>query len=139
MKKKCAILIICILLLSGCGNENSTEQNDANTENEKLNTQMEQVENNSVEEDTDIDTEINTQLTDEEIDAAKQAALAYYKNTVFEVNSIEYLDAKDISVSEYDCCFSVNVSKDGVVQEPNRSIYLYLDENSNWNVVTEGY
>lgn len=38
-----------------------------------------------------------------------------------------------------DCSFSVNVSKGGVVQEPNRMIFLTVDENNSWNVESEGY
>jgi hypothetical protein len=39
---------------------------------------------------------------------------------------------------EGDCTFSVNVSKDGIVQEPDRTITLQLHGEA-WEVVNEGY
>ena len=78
-------------------------------------------------------------FTEEEIDEAKQAALAYYDDTVFTVNNIEYFNGELSYGDDEDCCnFNVNVSKDGVVQEPDRTISLKLD-NGIWEVVNEGY
>ena len=76
---------------------------------------------------------------EEQIEAAKQAALAYYEGTVFSVNSIEYFEGK-LSHGNNECYynFTVNVSKDGVVQEPDRTISLQLDQDG-WKVVNEGY
>lgn len=78
-------------------------------------------------------------LTAEQIEDAKQAALAYYKGTIFSVNSIEYLEGKlPYGDNEGGCNFTVNVSKGGVVQEPDRTISLQLDQDG-WKVVNEGY
>ncbi len=75
----------------------------------------------------------------EQIEAAKQAALAYYEGTVFSVNSIEYLEGKlPYRDNGCYCNFTVNVSKDGVVQEPDRIISLQPDKDG-WKVVNEGY
>ena len=75
----------------------------------------------------------------EQIEAAKQAALVYYEGTVFSVNSIEYLEGKlPYRDNGCYCNFTVNVSKDGVVQEPDRIISLQLDKDG-WKVVNEGY
>ena len=77
-------------------------------------------------------------LSEEEKAAAEQAALDYYAGTVFEVNSIEYIERGSSPFAEAACNFTVNVSKGGVVQEPNRIISLEKDGGS-WTVVSEGY
>jgi uncharacterized protein YkuJ len=77
-------------------------------------------------------------LTTEQIEEAKQAALDYYANTVFEVNAMNYIEVGSSPFSEGDCNFSVNVSKDGVVQEPDRIISLKKNGNT-WEIVGEGY
>lgn len=83
--------------------------------------------------------ESDVSLTAEQIEEAKQAAIAYYDGTVFSVNTIEYLEGKlpygDVAGG---CSFTVNVSKGGVVQEPNRTITLQ-PEQGGWKVVNEGY
>ena len=79
-------------------------------------------------------------LTAEQIEKAKQAALAYYEGTVFSVNTIEYFEGK-LSYGgdmDGDCHFTVNVSKGGVVQEPDRTITLRMEQGE-WKVVNEGY
>ena len=76
---------------------------------------------------------------EEQIEDAKQAALAYYEGTVFTVNSIEYLEGKlPYENNGCYCNFTVNVSRDGVVQEPDRTISLQLYQDG-WKVVNEGY
>lgn len=79
-------------------------------------------------------------LTPGQIEDAKQAALAYYEGTVFTVNTIEYYEGTLSYGTEMDgdCNFTVNVSKGGIVQEPNRTISLRLEEDG-WKVVNEGY
>lgn len=64
---------------------------------------------------------------------AKGAAINYYNGTVFEVMSMEVKSQTNEKIS-----FSVCVSKGGVVQEPNRTIFLELI-NGIWEVVNEGY
>ena len=66
------------------------------------------------------------------IDTVKAVAEAYYKNTVFSVISMEI-----VSQTENEISFSVCVSKGGVMQEPNRTIFLEL-ANGHWKVVNEG-
>lgn len=60
-------------------------------------------------------------------------AQEYYADTVFEVTSMDLT-----SQTDHEIVFSVCVSKDGVVQEPNRSIFLERNKD-NWEVVNEGY
>mgnify|MGYP002627785001 FL=1 len=69
----------------------------------------------------------------DELRIADEAARAYYENTVFEVVSLELK-----SHTENKIIFSVCASKDGVIQEPNRTITLQLN-NGTWEVVNEGY
>lgn len=64
---------------------------------------------------------------------ADEAARVYYENTVFEVVSLELK-----SQTENDISFSVCVSKGGIVQEPDRTIFLEF-VNGHWEVVNEGY
>ena len=69
----------------------------------------------------------------DEVKIADEAARAYYENTVFEVVSLELK-----SQTENEIIFSVCASKDGVIQEPNRTITLQLN-NGTWEVMNEGY
>lgn len=86
------------------------------------------------------DAKPETTLTPEEIGDAKQAALAYYEGTVFSVNAIEYFEGTPPYGEDMagDCHFTVSVSKDNVVQNPNRMISLRLEEDG-WKIVNEGY
>lgn len=79
---------------------------------------------------------ITEQETYEEQDdyaKAEGAARAYYADTVFEVISMELKDQTEEEIS-----FSVRVSKGGIVQDPDRTIFLRL-VNGVWEVVNEGY
>lgn len=69
----------------------------------------------------------------EELKIADEAARSYYENTVFEVVSLELK-----SQTENEISFSVCVSKGGIVQEPDRTIFLEF-VNGHWEVVNEGY
>ena len=69
----------------------------------------------------------------EELKIADEAARAYYENTVFEVFSLKLK-----SQTENEISFSVCVSKGGIVQEPDRTIFLEF-VNGHWEVVNEGY
>jgi len=65
--------------------------------------------------------------------AAEEAARTYYSGTVFEVVSIE-----PTHVTEKETVFSVCVSKDGVIQEPNRTITMKRKDGT-WEATGEGY
>lgn len=67
------------------------------------------------------------------LQAAEAAAKEYYMSTVFVLRSLE---VKEQTAEEI--VFSVRVSKGGVVQDPDRSITLRL-EDGEWKVVNEGY
>lgn len=69
----------------------------------------------------------------EELKIADEAARVYYENTVFEVVSLELKSRTENEIS-----FSVCVSKGGIVQEPDRTIFLEF-VNGHWKVVNEGY
>ena len=77
-------------------------------------------------------------LSAEEIEAAKQAALDYYAATVFEVNTITFTERGSRLFADGECNFTVSVSKDGAVQEPDRVIALERDGDA-WIVVNEGW
>lgn len=74
-----------------------------------------------------------TEIPNDEVKIADEAARAYYENTVLEVVSLELK-----SQTENEIIFSVCVSKGGVIQEPDRTIFLQLN-NGTWEVVNEGY
>lgn len=74
-----------------------------------------------------------TEVPNDEVKIANEEARAYYENTVFEIVSLELK-----SQTENEIIFSVCVSKGGVIQEPNRSITLQLN-NGTWEVVNKGY
>lgn len=76
---------------------------------------------------------ITEEVPDDTIKTAEEAVKAYYANTVFEVVSLELK-----SQTENEIIFSVCASKGGVIQEPNRTITLQLN-NGTWKVVNEGY
>ena len=77
-------------------------------------------------------------LSAEEIEAAKQAALDYYAATVFEVDTIAFAERGSRLFADGECNFTVSVSKDGAVQEPDRVIALERDGDA-WIVVNEGW
>ena len=77
-------------------------------------------------------------LSAAEIEAAKQAALDYYATTVFEVNTIAFAERGSRLFADGECNFTVNVSKDGTVQEPDRVVALERDGDA-WIVVNEGW
>ena len=77
-------------------------------------------------------------LSAEEIEAAKQAALDYYATTVFEVNTIAFAERGSCLFADGECNFTVSVSKDGAVQEPDRVIALERDGDA-WIVINEGW
>lgn len=76
---------------------------------------------------------ITEEVSNNEAEIADEAARAYYESTVFEVVSLEWK-----SQTENEIVFSACVSKGGVMQEPNRTITLQLN-NGTWEVVNEGY
>ncbi|MBD5106582.1 MAG: hypothetical protein HDT41_06345 [Lachnospiraceae bacterium] len=167
-KKTIFILVVtCILLLAGCGNQGRTEKaaevnpaaqgNDDQTEepedgdsqaaeeagikqeNTKPENTLEGQEDGTVSITSAEEGKTASSLTAEQIEDAKQVALVYYEGTVFSVNSIEYLEGElPHGDREGYCNFTVNVSRDGIVQEPNRTISLQLDQDG-WKVVNEGY
>ena len=74
-------------------------------------------------------------FTEEQIEEAKGIAFDHYADTVFTVNSIEYLEENHY-VNGIDCCnFIVSVSAKGDAQ-PDRTISLQLD-NGVWEIVIE--
>ena len=67
------------------------------------------------------------------LDEAEAAAKAYYSGTVFQVVEMMCINQSDIKA-----IFSVKVSRDGVVQEPNRTLTLQL-KGGVWEITNEGY
>ena len=77
-------------------------------------------------------------LSAEEIEAAKQAALDHYAATVFEVDTITFAERGSRLFADGECNFTVSVSKDGAVQEPDRVVALERDGDA-WIVINEGW
>lgn len=69
----------------------------------------------------------------EELEAARQAALTYYAGTVFQVHGLVFEEQMGDTAG-----FTVQCSKGGVRQDPDRSIVLELRDGV-WSVVSEGY
>ena len=67
------------------------------------------------------------------VKAAAKVAKEYYSGSVFKVISMEMS-----SRTKNEIIFSVCVSKDGIIQDPDRSITLKL-KNGTWKVTGEGY
>ena len=74
-----------------------------------------------------------TPLTTEELAAAHEAAYAYYKDTVFEVQTLT-----EIAPREGEISFQVACTKGGTPQDPDRVISLERQDGA-WVVVNEGY
>ena len=74
-----------------------------------------------------------TPLTTEELAAAHKAAYAYYKDTVFEVQTLTEIDPREGEIS-----FQVACTKGGTPQDPDRVISLERQDGA-WVVVNEGY
>ena len=74
-----------------------------------------------------------TPLTTEELAAAREAAYAYYKDTVFEVQTLTEIDPREGEIS-----FQVACTKGGTPQDPDRVISLERQDGA-WVVVNEGY
>ena len=77
--------------------------------------------------------EDSASLDEDSLQAAEAVAKEYYVDTVFGIKSLE---VKEQTAEEI--VFRVRVSKGGVVQEPDRSITLRM-EDGEWKVVNEGY
>lgn len=161
MGKKISFILagMFILSLAGCGDQGNTEKaaevapvvqgDDNRTEGPENGAAQEAEDGNTTESAPNFGTlisitdteegETGPSLTADQIEAAKQAALAYYEGTVFSVNAIEYLEGElPYGDVEGGCNFTVNVSKNGVVQEPDRTISLQPVQDG-WEVVNEGY
>ncbi|HEL0019100.1 TPA: hypothetical protein TT575_002208 [Streptococcus equi subsp. zooepidemicus] len=149
MKKKVlvvALSLVCILALGGCGdnktNTNNTTDSSTVVENTTNTTEKEDTEKAEQPEDTTENNETNvgseSTLSDEDIESAKKVAMDYYAGTVFEVNSMTYIEPGTDDAAEGECNFMVNVSKDGEVQEPDRMIQLNR-KGDTWEIVSEGF
>jgi hypothetical protein len=83
--------------------------------------------------DSDLSSSSDESEPEDQVDTIFSVAKAYYENTVFTV--------EDMALLEYtwaDALLSVQVSKGGVMQEPERTITLHQN-NGVWEVVNEGY
>lgn len=151
MKKMISMLLclVFVLFVAGCSGTH-TENNSSAVESSVTDSQESSMADDEKEtegssddqtaaEDADSSAdELLLELSEEEIESAKEAAMEYYSDTVFEVNSMEYFKPESDPSAEGDCNFMVNVSKEGVVQEPDRMISLNKTADS-WEVVNEGF
>lgn len=155
MQKKIFRVVLsfaCLISLAACGGKTSdhsdagknTIEKNVNSEKEHIYTTEKGEEEAVVDDTTTADSEIIVAdsdisiLTDEEIEMARKAALDYYSHTVFEVNSLTYVEPNTDKRFHGECNFLVNVSKDGIVQEPDRMIMLDKKDGI-WEVTNEGF
>lgn len=134
MKKICIAMLISALALSGCG---KAEDNNNTEPTETVSDTTNTPDSNIIETESGLNSEQQA-ATEFEMDAAtieqvKERAMAHYTDTVFEVVSMDI-----ISQAENEIIFDVCVSKDGIIQDPNRTIHLQLN-NGTWEVINEGY
>jgi uncharacterized lipoprotein YehR (DUF1307 family) len=151
--KKITSIALCLLLIitfASCGNNQKNETKDDNfstTEDAELWT----INGESlIDSDSEENMESDLADTEEEAihdgvdmdyppinwgtpDGPEMAAENYYKNTVFELVSLDVQQ----SSAEY-VKFSVVSKKDGEIVEPNRTIELCY-EDGEWKVTNEGY
>lgn len=100
------------------------QRNDALTRREVSQKKIEEKESKTSE---------NTAIESKKHPAARKAAKKYYAGTVFKVISMKEISDKDDKI-----IFSVCVSKDGIIQEPDRRITLKC-KGGKWKVIGEGY
>ncbi len=161
--KKTVLLIstMCLVLsLTACKgnteNENASNQSmqESNVEEESQSNEEIETPGDAVSNEDENETEADPTMVSEEIasdeiideidmdhlpinwgtpDGPEIAAENYYRNTVFELVSLEVLQ----SSKEY-VLFSVVSKKGGELVEPNRTIELRYEDGT-WNVVNEGY
>ena len=135
--KKAILFALCAAMminLAACGAGETSHSSGSSSADASTDSSTSAVQN--VEDGADVSKEPG--LSPEQIEGAKQAAQTYYEGTVFSVNSMELIAPTPDDAQAYDCSFSVNVSKGGVVQEPNRTICLKWADNT-WTVVDEGF
>ncbi len=148
-----ALTFFLILSLSACDNQNGNHVHSQSQGVENLNTDetLQKNENNATnhddnnvnptqddmlkgEDETSSDI-VNQEILPVEIEAAKQAALDYYKKTVFEIQALTQIELCDGWDGEI--MFQVSCLKDGE-QQVDRMIAL-SKQNGTWIVVSEGY
>ena len=82
---------------------------------------------------SDVERENQEEESDTPLEKAEKAARRYYAHTVFDVVSIEVK-----TQSEEEIVFTVKASRGGYVLEPDRKIWVTLQDGE-WKVTNEGY
>lgn len=78
-------------------------------------------------------------LSKKQIKKAEIAAIRYYSKTIFTVNYIKFDKKASAKLHGKKYQFIVNVSKEGIVQNPDRMIILKKNRKGIWKVTNEGY
>lgn len=78
-------------------------------------------------------------LSKKQIKKAEIAAIRYYSKTIFTVNYIKFNKKGSAKLHGKKYKFIVNVSKEGIVQNPDRMIILKKNRKGIWKVTNEGY
>ena len=78
-------------------------------------------------------------LSKKQIKKAEIAAIRYYSKTIFTVNYIKFDKKGSAKLHGKKYQFIVNVSKEGIVQNPDRMIILKKNRKGIWKVTNEGY
>lgn len=162
MKKPVLLIstMYLVLSLTACSGDTEKDKDNVSNQNMQTSTVEEESKNNEEKETPDdtisseCETEADTAMVSEEIaadpiidgldmdnppvnwgtpDGPEIAAENYYKNTVFELVSLDVLQSSKDYV-----LFSVVSKKGGKLVDPNRTIELRF-EDGKWNVVNEGY
>ena len=78
-------------------------------------------------------------LSKKQIKKAEIAAIRYYSKTIFTVNYIKFDKKGSAKLHGKKYQFIVNVSKEGIIQNPDRMIILKKNRKGIWKVTNEGY
>ena len=78
-------------------------------------------------------------LSKKQIKKAEIATIRYYSKTIFTVNYIKFDKKGSAKLHGKKYKFIVNVSKEGIVQNPDRMIILKKNRKGIWKVTNEGY
>ena len=135
MKHTKLLLLALCLLLAACGSKPAASSGGSSAPAPEVSVPapaVSQPEPDVSEPDASLP-ETPAPLTDEDKAAAHQAALDYYQNTVFEVDTLTEIEPRQGEVA-----FRVACSKGGAKVDPDRTITLER-QNGVWTVINEGY
>ncbi len=135
MKHTKLLLLALCLLLAACGSKPAASSGGSSAPAPEVSVPapaVSQPEPDVSEPDASLP-ETPAPLTDEDKAAAHQAALDYYRGTVFEVDTLTEIEPRQGEIA-----FQVSCSKGGAKVDPDRTISLERQDGV-WTVINEGY